>query len=196
MQIVGIAGAMGSGKDAVAAWLVKHHGFRRVAFADSLKDEVRARFRRTLLRISAYVGPYVDSPIGPDQERHLVQPPSEEARLDWLIREKPPIVRELLQEYGTEVRRGDEPDYWLKAWTARCAGLARVVVPDVRFPNEAAMITARWGRLIRVDRPGSAGGGHSSETSLRAWQRWDAILTNAGSLEDLEASVAWWWEHP
>ena len=195
-MVVGIAGASGSGKDSVAAWLIQHAGFQRIAFADALKDELRSRFRRTLLRISGFVGPYVDAPLGPDEERHLMQPPSEEYRLDWLLQEKPPMVRELLQEFGTEVRRADDPDYWLRAWTQRCVDVPRVVCPDVRFPNEACLITARGGRLLRVDRPGLGVDTHASETSLSTWTRWDAVFTNLGTREDLAAQVAWWWEHP
>lgn len=195
-MIVGIAGAMGAGKDTVASWLVREQGFVRVGFADALKQEVREKFRRTLLRTAAYVGPYVDATMGPDLERHLMPEPDDEARLNWLLREKPPIVRELLQEFGTEVRRAEALDYWLARWVERALGHPRVVVPDVRFPNEAAFLTARGARLIRVDRPGRDGAGHASETSLAKWSRWDAVLPNVGTVADLEAAVAWWWAHP
>ena len=37
-MILGLAGYGGSGKDAVASYLVEHHQFTRVAFADPIKE--------------------------------------------------------------------------------------------------------------------------------------------------------------
>lgn len=196
MTVIGVSGSIGAGKDTVAAYLVRAHGFVRVGFADALKAEVRQRFRRTLLRIAPFVMP-LDLAFVDDDVRTLAAA-DDEAVLDWLLAHKPPIVRELLQEYGTEVRRADCPTYWLDGWKARAAGLERVVVPDVRFKNEASTLTGAplFGRLVRVDRPGHHGAGHASETSLATWSRWDAIFPNTGTVADLEAAVAWWLEHP
>lgn len=38
MLVVGISGRKGSGKDTIGAHLVSKYDFKRVAFADSLKD--------------------------------------------------------------------------------------------------------------------------------------------------------------
>ncbi len=40
MKIILVAGWSGSGKDLFGAWLCKHHGFTRFAFADPVKDVV------------------------------------------------------------------------------------------------------------------------------------------------------------
>ena len=37
--IIGIAGLIGSGKDTVANHLIDQHNFKRIKFADKLKDE-------------------------------------------------------------------------------------------------------------------------------------------------------------
>jgi len=39
--LIGLAGYAGSGKDAIGAELVQTHGFRRVAFADAVRDVAR-----------------------------------------------------------------------------------------------------------------------------------------------------------
>ena len=43
-MLIGLVGLSGSGKDTVADFLVKDHGFKRDSFAKSLKDAVSAIF--------------------------------------------------------------------------------------------------------------------------------------------------------
>lgn len=174
MIVVGIAGKIGAGKDAVAARLVQRWGFTIVRMADALKDEVVARFPLTLRAIfhATYGQPWR-------------QPTTAELRHEVRVT-KPPIIRELLQEFGTEVRRADDPDYWVKRWAEAATIFPRVVVPDVRFPNEAAAVLAQGGVCWRVTRPGyTVPGAHVSETALDAWDGFRVQLANVGSLEDL-----------
>jgi hypothetical protein len=44
MRIIALSGWKGSGKDTVAAYLERAHGFKRVSFADPLKDRVSEQF--------------------------------------------------------------------------------------------------------------------------------------------------------
>jgi hypothetical protein len=65
----------------------------------------------------------------------------------------------------------------------------KVVIDDVRFPNEAEMIRNLGGELWLVDRPGVAyDGDHASEGAL-ADVLPDAVINNSGSLENLQAIV-------
>jgi hypothetical protein len=184
--LVGIAGLARAGKDAAAARLVGRWGFVRIGFADALKAEVRTKFRRTILaHWAATLPPHMPSDTA-----------AEDRLIDALLQTKPPVIRALLQEHGTEVRRADDPDYWVQAWlrlynenTRR-----RVVVPDVRFANEAAMIR-RWGATWKVMRPGCAGAGaHDSEIGAARWpdSAFDLVLDNKGTLDDLHAAVDTW----
>ena len=43
-MIVGICGLIGSGKYTIASYLIDEHGFRRMSFAESLKDATAAVF--------------------------------------------------------------------------------------------------------------------------------------------------------
>mgnify|MGYP001394887594 CR=1 FL=1 len=104
-------------------------------------------------------------------------------------------VRRLLQWWGTEYRREQDPDYWTKAWGRKVEqyDLPRVhiLVDDVRFINEVAVIRAHGGRLVKIERPGFNGANdHSSETSLDAYRAWDAVVRNDGSLEQLSDRIA------
>jgi len=103
-------------------------------------------------------------------------------------------VRRILQWWGTEYRRAQDPDYWTKAWEAALAELpdrsAHLLVDDVRFHNEVDAVQRNGGVLIRVERPGFNGANdHSSENSLDDFNDWNMILLNDGSLEQFLGQV-------
>ena len=81
-------------------------------------------------------------------------------------------ARHMMQTLGTEWGRACiHPDFWVmiaRAQTQRIiADGGSVVIDDVRFPNEAAMIRDLGGELWRIDRPGiTYDSGHSSEGGL------------------------------
>ena len=43
-MVIGICGLISSGKDTIADYLIKEHNFRKISFADKLKDSVAAMF--------------------------------------------------------------------------------------------------------------------------------------------------------
>ena len=75
------------------------------------------------------------------------------------IRSKPYSVeiRKLLQWWGTELRRGQDENYWVKKgmrMVNEAAGYADlVVITDVRFENEAGLIRANHGLVVEVYAP-------------------------------------------
>ena len=180
--VVGVSGKIGHGKDEVAKVLVER-GFVVVRFSDELKREVLQRLRRTLKEVVLAEDPRVPVDAGEGWW---------DARLAHeLWSRKPPIIRKLLQEFGTEVRRADDPDYWCKKWYQVVAGsCASVVAPDVRFENEARYVKMFNGRLVRVFRPGcDSTDTHPSETALDGWSNWDAVIVNDGTLDDFREKV-------
>lgn len=64
-------------------------------------------------------------------------------------------IRKTLQYWGTEVRRTQDPDYWVK----KCLQLTysylaegkSVYITDVRFPNEADAVQDVYGKVIRLN---------------------------------------------
>lgn len=191
-MIIGLCGAAGAGKSAVAAELCSARGFVQVSLADPLKEACQAWFGFSREQL-----------WGPSAARNAPDP-----RWGGLS------ARRALQLIGTEGARAAHPDVWVRLalqraqerlafrrgpHTERCRDSNRfgdgydcncqpeecvgVVVPDVRFPNEAAALRAAGGRLVRVVRPGAglvgAAGEHSSEGfALEA----DLELQNSGSL--------------
>jgi len=149
MKIIGITGKARSGKDTLAEYLVEHHGFLKLSFAEPIR-----RF------VSDITGHSVED---------LADGPLKEENLGWIDT----TPRRLMQTVGTEWgRQMVDPDLWLKVAhrrirDARRAGVPGIVISDVRFNNEAEFVR-RWdGEVIRIERPGvEAVAAHASEAGV------------------------------
>ena len=94
-------------------------------------------------------------------------------------------VRELMQWYGTDYRRAEDKDYWIKAFDSYVAQDLRMgnhlIVHDVRFSNEATWVLDRGGVLLRMaPYPGWKPGPHAdheSETALDDFPHFTQVLT-------------------
>lgn len=103
--------------------------------------------------------------------------------------------RALLQWWGTEYRRAQDPDYWVKRTAERIQSDAADValISDLRFFNEFDFVRAN-GYAVRIDRPGfeiDDGQHHISETMLDAMpdNYWSHILVNDGDENKLKADA-------
>jgi hypothetical protein len=115
---------------------------------------------------------------------------------EWVTPDPNPQVSELapygkhpklLQWWGTEFRRAQDPDYWVKKLFASIPTNTDIaLVSDVRFPNEADSITQRGGYNVNVTRIRNDGysyqsedrsPSHPSEIALDAYN-WQFRLTN------------------
>jgi dephospho-CoA kinase len=138
-QLVGLTGAIGSGKSKVAAYLsLMYNGVTR-SFASPLKQ------------IAISFG-FTESQIYGTQEQ------KKEINELWGI-----SGREFMQKLGTEVFRESVPqimpqlhDPWRRIMEAKARKLINdgtfVIVDDVRFDDEAIMIIQLKGILIRIVR--------------------------------------------
>lgn len=180
--VVGVSGYARSGKDTVAAGLAGRAGFVRVGFADALK--------RAALAIDPYIST-VPANSGPLATAGVmgtlpVSRLSEVVHtMGWEAAKTLPDVRRLLQRIGDEAGRRIHGEHvWVEA-AFRCHN-PRLVISDVRYPNETEAIKAAGGLLIRVERPGvGPANGHTSETALDGWH-FDTVLINNSTVEDLQ----------
>ncbi len=60
-----------------------------------------------------------------------------------------------------------------------------LVVPDVRFPNEADAIKAMGGTLIKVVRPGFGPRKTVADRALMGYDGWDYVIGAAGTMDSL-----------
>jgi len=88
--------------------------------------------------------------------------------VDQLLEEKPGSIRQFLQNYGTDLFRKQDPNYWTDKWLESIIGYSNIVVDDLRFLNEAESIKNVGGIIIRIVRPslGEQGDTHSSEMEM------------------------------
>ena len=173
--IYGISGFAGSGKDTAAQALMEERGFERIAFADVLRD------------IAEAIDPYVLERAEDDGDIYIFRRLSQVIQnYGWdYSKNEFPDVRRLLQRLGTEAGRdilGE--NIWVDTAFAR-TDADKIIVTDVRFPNEAEGIKARGGTLVRIERKGvDPRNDHPSETSLIDYD-FDYTIDNSGSIEDL-----------
>jgi hypothetical protein len=175
--IVGLGHVARVGKDTAALALARDLGFRRVAFADKIRE----------LALGA-------DPIVISQQR-TVNIGVGHGRLAWVVKglgwdqakDQYPEVRTFLQNLGVSARNVFGEEFWVRM---ALEGLddENVVVSDVRFLNEAEAIRSAGGVLIRINRPGHHAFGHVSETELRDFD-WDIEIENDGDVVDLETKV-------
>lgn len=167
-MLIGLTGFAQSGKDTVASVLVEQHGFKRVAFADKIREFAYEANPLVACSPSGYLQDLVNL-IGWDEAKKDAQ------------------VRRVLQNFGVGARKVFNEDFWVNQALSGVYPSENVVITDVRFINEAARISSypksqTW-RVVRPD-VGPINN-HVSETEMNDYQV-DRIVVNAGSLKDLE----------
>ena len=137
-----MCGLIGSGKGTVADILIDQYNFKKISFADKLKDAVSEMF---------------------EWPRQMVEGVTPQSR-DW--RERPDpfwsdeigrniTPRHVLQVFGTEcMRHGFFDGVWVSLVKKKIQDNPAInwVLPDTRFPNEVNMIKSIGGSVWRVKR--------------------------------------------
>ncbi|AXG66199.1 deoxynucleoside monophosphate kinase [Streptomyces phage Annadreamy] len=174
-MIIGLAGYARSGKDS-AADALQSVGFRRIAFADKLREFVYA------------LNPEVDGgPMGVYPLKEIIDQYGwgEYKNTYW-----GDSIREQLQFIGTDcVRNILGPDTWVNATFNAIDFTQDYVITDVRFPNEAEGIREKGGLVYRVLREGvGPANGHYSEVALDDFP-FDDVILNYGTLTEFHENV-------
>jgi hypothetical protein len=155
MIIIGISGVKYSGKDTFGDYIVENYGFHKLSFARPIKDSLAAIFHFTPDQIDGDLKEVVDEYWGHSP-------------------------RELLQKFGDELCRQELPricshitqDIWVKSLERKMEilkqqGVDKIVITDVRYPNELEFIKNKNGKVITVTRPNNIDNNgfknHSSE---------------------------------
>ena len=179
-KIIGVTGLKYNGKDTIADHLCKKYGFTRIAFADPLKNACAILFGFTHEQLH---GSLKETP---DNYWFGLSP------------------RKVLQFVGTDLFRKQMKllhedfgeDFWLLCAKKLVNDIFekdkenRVVISDVRFPNECEMIKKMGGIVIRVNRPSinTSADLHDSERLIPTLEV-DYEITNDGSIGDLNRKV-------
>lgn len=163
MQIIALTGYKQSGKSTIAETLREELGLRRMAFADPVKWAVADLYDLSYDQL------YGDLKETPDPRYHLTP-------------------RAILQRFGTEVCRQIHPNTWTMHMRRRIDIMVKnfnpagIIIDDVRFDNEVALIHELCGEVWLISRPGYGSDGHASEQlPLGA----DRSISNYTSIEAL-----------
>jgi hypothetical protein len=171
-MLVGFIGKMGSGKTTACDFLVESYDFTKHNFKDALDRELVRLYPTVISRLSN---------DWPDVQMALKVKPT------------PDAIRELKQVHGTEVRRGQDPDYWVNKWINYYMGFtseANICVDDVRFHNEVDAIKRFGGVIVRVERTDVTDTGtHESETALDDYEADFTIKADKGDIAMIQMSL-------
>jgi hypothetical protein len=171
-MIIGLSGYAGSGKDTIAKVLIDNHGYRRVAFADAIREAI-----------------YILNPI--IKENYRVQGLVDAYGWDKAKVDNPEL-RRLLQVYGSEVGREKYGHgFWInQVLVGITDSNDKVVITDVRFPNEASAIKMyNKAQIWRVARPGVVPiNSHISEIAMDTYRHDHTIINDSGK-NDLEKTI-------
>ncbi|PPC84755.1 MAG: hypothetical protein CTY35_00090 [Methylotenera sp.] len=191
--IIGLVGAIGAGKDSVGLAAERQFDAKMIAWATQLYAQVSAAFnvpveflqnrdykerdsdRMALVNCSdddfanLMVGQY-------GYDLHAAQSP-----------------REILRKWGTEYRRAQDPDYWVKETMkeVELTDASLIFITGTRFDNEVEAVRAAQGYLVHVIKPGTEKVlDHVSEKEIPFLEGVDHKIINDSTLDDLEVKVA------
>lgn len=135
MKLIGITGLARAGKDTTADYLVANHNFAKISFASPIKQAVAAMLNTSVETL--------------------------EKNKEEILHQVGYSPRHLMQTLGTDWARNTlDEEFWLRLTRNAIididifyAGDINVVIPDVRFDNEAEMILDLGGSIWQVRRP-------------------------------------------
>ena len=181
-MIIGVSGKAGSGKTTLGEVAVKEFGFVRVSFGALLKDDLMYWMEEKN---------FIFNPehfFMTSREKSILIPVPSTLSKDDLATMTPFIVlsptchracisyRSLMQWYGDKTR-GINKDYWLQRFMEVTDFSNDIIVDDVRFTSEAALIHALGGLLVRINWPTRTGNSkHVSETNLDNFPIFDSVI--------------------
>lgn len=154
VQIYGITGKKGSGKDSFAKLVQDYNpNFTILRFADDLKwmthkifnfplaymesQEEKARKLKTPIEMDLYLPEMIQYTGLPLQKNNIIAY----------------TLREILQYFGTEYVRAVCDGYWVNRVLDKIKRIKnKVLIPDCRFENEVSALKSIGGKIIKINR--------------------------------------------
>ena len=196
-MLIGICGFQSAGKDTIADYLVKEHGFIKMSFASKLKDIIATMF--------GWPRDKLEGLTKEDREWR------EQVDYWWskTLKMQQLTPRYVMQYFATDLFRNKfHPDIWVKIVENELNKLLeqgtnqKIVISDCRFENEINMIIRLGGKIIQVYRdppywfhkyrqgenPNEIRYIHRSEIEwIRCYRDYD--VENDGTIEELHQKI-------
>lgn len=164
-KILAFSGKIASGKDTIGSALVKllfADEYAQVSFATALKEEVQG-----IIAHISHHSTLNDLELAEHIADKLSASPEDITPIITWIRQdhkdygevsvyrKTPGVRRTVQHWGTDVRRKQNPQYWIDKTLQQIAELItqgkNVLITDARFPNELEAMNSIQACTIRLE---------------------------------------------
>lgn len=202
--ILGITGDHNTGKTTLAQLLETHCNARVLQFSDGIYAEVAKAFSVSIIDLAARTTKNMAQPLlalHNCADKAFVQRMQEiyasGLREGGTVGEvldlaAPRTPRQILEWWGSEYRRTQNPDYWVDQAQARInlylgAGCTRpFVLADVYKHNEADMVRAMHGTIWRLEWPGHEQRTAHPTSTEHLQIKADLTLTNAGDIPHLQ----------
>lgn len=166
-NLIALCGYAQAGKDTVAK-ILSEFGYYRVAFAGSLKEDLRGF-------VLTHYGLDVGRVEGKEKE----------------------MIRPMLVAHG-RIKREMNPNHWVELAEVHMSLLRsigaseRFVISDLRYPNEAKRVKELGGEVWLVVRTGFHPANEEELTSISnivGAELYDRFIDNSGSIDELRKSV-------
>lgn len=210
MKIIGISGRKFSGKDTVSNIFVKREGFKKVAFADPLKELIQRVFHIEHKYLhddklkEADLPEYVTIDYSHlDEIRSIVENEwgfviSRDQRegMERFFGEEFRTARTLMQAVGTDMLRNYvRDDIFIVLFFSRIKELScDIVVSDVRLKNERDALKNAGASLMLIKRDIDNKDQHISENDLGKESEYQVVIHNSDiTLQELESEVLLWY---
>jgi len=177
-MIIGLKGLAGSGKDTVGNYIQSSYGFRKIAFADPLKEIVSIVSNWPIEMVRG------ETPTYRELRETEIHP-------DFGI-----TCRKMLQCIGTDLFRDKfDPETWIKITRNRIQdslnNKENIVITDVRFENECEMIQKLGGYIWHIERNSNflddSTKNHVSEKQFETLG--EISIKNNGTLQELYLKI-------
>jgi hypothetical protein len=172
-RVIGIIGQARHGKNIASEYFIENHGYTLMSFAEPLKKLGEALIQGVdnleFVRLARELHVNTKDAIQIDSDllklRQIIKHMNLTPDMDPEDKKK----RHLWQQMGTEIFREYDEDCWVNSMNARSVDLDRMVISDVRFPNEIAWIRYHCGIIYKVERLDGFSI-ESSHASEHAWR--------------------------
>ncbi len=160
--IVGCMGYSRSGKDTIAAELVAKHGYKRIAFGDTLKEEMNK---------------YLRDIVSADLASKYIDIPAENINF---LEDKDQKIKEILRPYmiwcGEELRRINGKFYWMHKAFEKTKGSDKIVISDIRRIDELDLFRGNMFSQLRQVENLIYAGHFNTEEVVNFNQKFESIL--------------------
>ena len=159
-MIIGFVGSPRAGKDEVANFLVKYYNFKKIAFADQIKEEYLS-----------YIGITIEE--------------FEELKKSNMSQ----FTRSQLWEYSKKIKEIRGQDHFIKVVFNKINKDNDWVITDIRTKLELGQVLEKGAEVIFIKRSKKESELEDSELSVKDTLKFDVIINNKETIEELEENL-------